>query len=187
VSTELLMALETRGDVLVERKSPDPQKVFVAFRQHNNEAKKVMDQFLRLSNLTPKDIDNIKIVGRANTIANRLEQAFQEAQAFLILLTADDYSYLRPAWNQHRLSQRELHPRQNVVLEAGMAIGMTMPTKDQQRVILVQMIKPNERTHFSGPSNWTGLHFIELNDEEQNHCGLRTLTDELNAAGCAVA
>lgn len=171
---------------MTDRQLPDPRKVFIAYRQHNNEAKKVMDGFLKALELVPRDIESIKITSGPNTIANRLQYAYREAQAFLILLTSDDDSTLRAVWNRERPGKRELHSRQNVVLEAGMGLGMTMQTNEQHRVILVQMIKPSERDSFSGPSNWTGVHYIELNAEEQNAIGLRHLIKELKAARCTV-
>lgn len=159
--------------------------VFVAYRQHNNLAKSVMDRFLRAQSIEPRDIDDIRIRSGPDTITDRLKQAYgEEAQAFLILLTPDNYSTILPLWNEDRTGRQEIQPRQNVVLEAGMAIGLMMPSNEEHKVILVELVKPEQRGSFSGPSNWTGLHNFTLNSEDHNKGELGRLIKRLKDAGC---
>jgi hypothetical protein len=106
----------------------------------NDEAREALFDFLRSIGLHPKEWSQaIQDTGEATPYVGRiLDVAFDKAQAVIVLMTPDDEAWLRRAFRKPDDAPRESRltpqPRQNVLFEAGMAMGRT-----DKRTILVQL------------------------------------------------
>jgi predicted nucleotide-binding protein len=165
---------------------PDPLMVFIVFRQQNNHAKEVMDDFLRTLGLRPHDISEVVEYLKQeeeDTIGNLLKAAFRTARGFMVLLTPDEEVRLRDEWveDENEDNPSIFQPRPNVMLEAGMALG-----KDESRTILVKIGRPNEP--FRLPTDLDGRYYAELGTaKSRNKRGLITVKTKLKRAGCELS
>ena len=94
-------------------------------------------------------------------------------QAVVVLLTAEDRAGLLPALgdgDDDVLLRGQ--PRQNVTLEAGMAMGI-----DRARTVLVELGEIRRASDFDG------LNAVRLTNDAQTRNALRS---RLQTAGCAV-
>lgn len=100
--------------------------------------------------------------------------AMDLGQAVVVVLTAEDQAGVLPqlAEDDDQDVALQGQPRQNVILEAGLAMGI-----DRSRVILVEL----------GPIRWAsdfdGLNTVRLNNETPTRNALRA---RLQTAGCRV-
>lgn len=162
---------------------PNPSMVFVVFRQHNNLAKEVMDDFLKALGLNPHDLGEVVkylAKGDDDTIGNRLKAAFNTAQGFMVLLTPDEEARLRDEWVEDDDEENPpiFQPRPNVMLEAGMALGI-----DESRTILVRMARPKEP--FTLPTDIDGRYLAVLGTAKKtNKKGLKDVLVKLERAEC---
>lgn len=117
----------------------DPKAVFVVHGR-NLKARDELFVFLRAIGLHPLEWSEAKDkTDKTNPyIGEILETAFSKAQAVVVLMTPDDEARLRLPF---RTKDEQLHeieltaqPRQNVLFEAGMAMG-----RFEHRTILVQL------------------------------------------------
>lgn len=155
----------------------DSRKVFVVHGR-NNEAREALYTFLRAIGLHPLEWSEIvKATGKASPyIGEVLEKGFEIAQAVIVLMTPDDNARLR---EQYRGPSEPVHetqltpqPRPNVLLEAGMALGLF-----PERTVIVELgrLRP--------VSDIGGRHIIRMNDTaERRH----ELAQRLETAGCQV-
>jgi predicted nucleotide-binding protein len=97
------------------------------------------------------------------------------AQAVVVVLTAEDRAGLLPSLADEGNDDVTLRgqPRQNVILEAGLAMGL-----DPARVILVEVGPIRQASDFAG------LNTVRLTNAAATRVSLRT---RLQTAGCAVA
>lgn len=109
-------------------------------------------------------------------ISEILKEGMTRCRAIVVLFTADDIGSLHPAlWDPNRPEPTEQQldgrARQNVVFEAGMALGSGLPT------VLVEL------GHVAGFSDIGGRHSIRLDDSPEHR---KALLDRLAALGCKV-
>jgi predicted nucleotide-binding protein len=155
----------------------DPKAVFVVHGR-DLRVRDAMFSFLRSLELHPIEWSvALQATGRPTPyVANILEQGFKAAQAFVILLTPDDEGQLREELRNATDPPHEttLTPqaRQNVVFEAGMALG-----RHPERTVLVEFgtLRPF--------SDIAGLHVVRMNNSSQRR---QELANRLKLAGCLV-
>lgn len=94
------------------------------------------------------------------------------AHAVVVILTAEDEARLTAQFANGGAEPLAGQPRQNVTLEAGMAMGVA-----PERTILVQL------GTIRGASDFEGLNVVRLTNDPEQRSGLRT---RLRNAGCAV-
>lgn len=154
----------------------DPRRVMVVHGR-NATARNAVFLFLRSLGLAPLEWE--EAVGETGMGSpynlEAVQAALDVAQAVVVLLTAEDQAGLLPALADRPDSSEvalQGQPRQNVMLEAGMAIGTGRAT-----TILVEL----------GPirtaSDFDGLNTVRLTNDPQRRAALRA---RLVNAGCAV-
>jgi len=158
-----------------EGSSPlDPSTVFVVHGR-NEVARQRLFSFLRSIHLKPHEFQ--QWIARAKetspSITQILDQAFAEAQAFVILLTPDEETRLREELEGGGGSV-EHQARPNVLFEAGMAWG-----KHPNRTIFVEVgrVRPF--------SDIAGVHTVRLGGAG-DQAALNDLCSRLRKAGCPV-
>ncbi len=155
----------------------DPSKVFIVHGR-NNDARKAMLEFLRALRLHPIEwTEAITATGNASPyVGDVLSKGFEMAQAVVVLMTPDDEARLRISYRDTDEPPHETHltgqPRQNVLLEAGMALG-THP----ERTVIVEIgqLRPMSDTF--------GRHVIRMDSRPETRQDLAT---RLATAGCEV-
>ncbi|HUT75308.1 MAG TPA: nucleotide-binding protein [Armatimonadota bacterium] len=155
----------------------DPRYVLV-IHGRDAKARTALFQFLRLINLHPIEWSEArKATGEPSPhITAILEKAFSMAKAVVVLMTGDDEARLRPSLYAKKDPKYETtltpQPRQNVLFEAGMAMGL-----HPSRTVLVQL----------GPmrpfSDISGLHLVILNNSSETR---QELASRLQDCGCLV-
>ncbi len=160
-----------------ERKAPNPRDVWVVHGR-NLEARDALFEFLTSIDLRPIEFNEARTATRNPTpyVGEILEAAFSSAQAVVVLLTPDDWAWLREEFQDVHDPPYEksstLQPRPNVLFEAGMAMG-----RDPKRTVLVQLgeIRPF--------SDVAGRHILQINDTPARRM---ELADRLADSGCDV-
>lgn len=158
-------------------KAKDPSSVFVVHGR-NEAARSAMFAFLRSLGLRPMEFrEAITMTGLgAPSISEILNVAFKNAQAVVVILSGDDEGCLRPQFRSDRDSAEEKTPtpqaRQNVLFEAGMALG-----RHPDRTILVQV---GEIRPFSDIAGRHIVHFSGTPDQRND------LVNRLRNAECPV-
>lgn len=155
----------------------NPRDVWVVHGR-NLQARDAMFEFLRSLDLHPVEWEEAttRTDETSPYIGQVLDIAFEQAQAFVILLSGDDEGRLLEVFQ--RLGdppfETALTPqaRQNVIFEAGMAFG-----RSPRKTILVEM---GELRPFS---NIFGRHVIRMNNSSQRR---QQLAQRLESAGCPV-
>lgn len=144
---------------LEDRPAEDRRKVWVVHGR-DHEARDELCSWLRTINLNPIPwSEPVDATGSGSPyIGAVLQKAFSEAQAFIILMTPDDEGHVLTKFleSEDPVTESELTPqvRQNVIFEAGMALGI-----DETKTILVKcgVLRPF--------SNAIGRHVIDLGKE----------------------
>ncbi len=160
-----------------EIKKVNTKKVFVVHGR-NEKIRQEMFSFLRSIELQPIEWEEaISFTEKgAPFIGEILENAFQEAQIILILLTPDDKACLREELCKKDESKEEVEfryqARPNVLFEAGMAFG-NMPN----RTILIQIGSVKKF------SDIAGRHIIYFDGTEKTRINL---INRLKTAGCEI-
>lgn len=155
----------------------DHRAVFVVYGR-NTEVNRAMFSFLRSLNLNPLEWnDLIRLTGQGSPyIGDVLEVGFKVAQAAIVLFTPDDEAQLRQQYRSRNEQSYEVtltpQPRPNVILEAGMALGIA-----PKRTILVEF------ENLRPISDLLGRHLIRMNN---NHDRRNDLAQRLQTAGCDV-
>ncbi len=155
----------------------DPKKVFVVHGR-NEQARKEVFSFLRSLGLEPLEWGRIvQLTGEGTPyVGTVVAKGFSVAQAAIVLMTPDDVGCLRRPWQAKNDPEYEtrLTPqaRQNVLLEAGMALGW-----DTKRTVILQFgqVRPL--------SDLLGRHVIHVRDDSETR---ETIASRLTTAGCAV-
>jgi predicted nucleotide-binding protein len=155
----------------------DARKVFVVHGR-NWELRNALFSFLRSVGLEPIEWgEAIKMTGHGTPYpGDVLDKAFATAKAIVVLMTPDDEARLIEDYRgkNEPIFETELtpQPRQNVILEAGMALG-----RDSRRTILVEIgqLRPM--------SDILGRHMVRLDNTPEKR---QDLIDRLEEAGCAV-
>ena len=155
----------------------DTQKIFVVHGR-NEKARNALFQFLRSIGLKPIEWSQaVRATGKgAPYIGEILDTAFSIAQAVVVLMTPDDFAYLREELREEDEPQYETLPtlqaRPNVLFEAGMAMG-----RYPDRTVLVEL---GELRPFSDIG---GRHSVRLSNSPRKR---QDLADRLAIAGCHV-
>lgn len=155
----------------------DPKKVFVVHGR-NNEARKAMVIFLRSIGLHPISwTEAVKATGKASPyVGDILDAGFSIAQAAVILFTPDDEARLLEEFRYPDDEEFETNltpqARQNVIYEAGMAMGMF-----PERTVIIEFgrLRPI--------SDIIGRHVIRMNNSVSRR---QELANRLQIAGCNV-
>ncbi len=144
----------------------------------NEEIRSAMFEFLRAIGLEPIEWEKaIQMTGKPNPhIDEILIEAFNNAQAILIVFTPDDLAKLNPRFQKENdpSYERDLtgQARLNVLFEAGMAYG-----KDPNRAVLVEI---GELRPFSDIS---GRHLVKFKGTPEDR---NILANRLKLVGCDV-
>lgn len=155
----------------------DPKKVFVVYGR-NKKARDAMFTFLRSISLEPLEWLHAASMTSSGSpyVGEILENAFNQVQAFVVLLSGDDEARLREPFQNEADEdyEKELTPqaRPNVLFEAGLAFG-TQP----RRVVLVELgkLRPFSDTY--------GRYIVRIDNNINSRQQLAIL---LRNAGCEV-
>jgi len=154
----------------------DPKRVMVVHGR-NNRARDALFTFLRALGLEPIEWEEAIAetgIGAPHNF-DAVRAAMDVAKAVVVVLTAEDQAGLLPALagtqDDEDLALRG-QPRQNVILEAGLAMGV-----DRSRTILVE-IGPIRRA-----SDFDGLNTVRLSNSPQSRSALRS---RLKTACCDI-
>lgn len=180
--TPLVKTIVQRRFVNVGKKqsSKKPRKgvkVFVVYGR-NKLATKSMFDFLRALGLKPLEWSHgIKLTKKSSPyIGEVLDAMFREAIAVVVMFTPDDEARLRRKFWQKRDGKYEKvlsgQARQNVLLEAGMAMG-----KFPNSTVLVQLGETRPI------SDINGVHMLHLDNSPEKR---QEFVTKLETAGCAV-
>lgn len=154
---------------------PDSRTVFVVHGR-NEPARTALFALLRALDLRPLEWeDAVAHTGEAAPyIGTVLDAAFSKAQVVVVLQTPDDIAYLRPDLCEpdDPDAQPQGQSRQNVLFEAGMALG-----RAAERTVLVEF------GPLRGFSDVAGRHTVRLDNTVPARQKLAT---RLKNAGCAV-
>ena len=154
----------------------DPRKVWVVYGR-NDAARIAMFQFLRSINLDPMEWNEATALAEegAPYIGQVLDNAFGAVQAVIVLLSGDEFAYLRPEFVTAHDPIYEGKPtpqaRPNVLFEAGMAFG-----RHPESTVLVTL-------GYSRPfSDVAGRHAIKISNSVADR---QALAARLKSIGCA--
>ncbi|NJC13101.1 putative nucleotide-binding protein [Micromonospora profundi] len=156
---------------------PNPRDVFV-IHGRDDQARRALWSFLQAIDLHPLDWEEIvQETGRPSPYMGEvLEKAFHTNQAAVVLMTPDDgailHESLRDKSDRAFESQLTGQVRPNVLLEAGMALGLQ---RDRTVVIEIGMLR--------SISDLAGINTIHF---DGTVVSLHKIAQRLRAAGCAV-
>jgi predicted nucleotide-binding protein len=153
----------------------DPKRVMIVHGR-NGAVRDAMATFLRALGLAPIEWEQaIKETGMGTPHNfDAVRAAMDVAQAVVVVLTAEDQAGILPAFSGRDKDDERLQgqPRQNVILEAGMAMGI-----DRSRTILVE-VGPIRRA-----SDFEGMNVVRIDNAPATRASLRS---RLINAGCSV-
>jgi predicted nucleotide-binding protein len=160
---------------MADEPSANPDRVFVVHGR-NQQAADSMFAFLRALGLKPIEWDQaVAMTGKGSPyVGEVLDVAFREGQAFIVLLTPDDISYLHTDYASGE-NDPETDPkgqaRPNVLFEAGMALG-----RNEERTILVELgdVRPF--------SDVGGRHVLRMDNSPQKRQALASRLETAKAA-----
>lgn len=156
---------------------PDKNRSVFVIHGRNEAARKAMFAFLRAIDLYPLEwLQLVKQTGLPNPyVGEVLKQGFEMAAAAIVLQTPDDDARLKQEFWCEADAEAEKNfagqPRQNVIFEAGMALGIS-----EDRTVLIELgsLRPFSDTY--------GRHVIRMNNSSERR---QELADRLMTAGCA--
>lgn len=161
-----------------ERAVSNPRNVFLV-RGRNDAATNAVAQLLTSADLRVVDWERAvrEAGGGTQHLLDIVRAGMDLARATVVLFTPDDWGFLDPrleGGTADSVSGRALtgRPRQNVILEAGMALALRA---DKTVLIGVGAVE--------GMSDLAGLHVIYLDDSTQRR---QALLQRLRDMGCAV-
>jgi predicted nucleotide-binding protein len=152
--------------------APSKKEVFVVYGR-DERLRRDLFSFLRALNLNPLEFEEMAHrTGSASPFTLEiLEKGFEDAQACVVLLSPDEAVSLRKGLRRGGDSNsRELQPRPNVLIEAGMAIAL-----QPKRTILVRVGKIREI------SDLAGKNYVNLDNSPESR---NKLLSRLQVAGC---
>ena len=169
-----LRAQHLASEIAPSRK--DPQRVMVVHGR-NLAARNAVFTFLRSLGLAPIEWEEAVAETGIGSPYNleAVQAAMEVAQAVVVVITAEDQAGLHPSLADSPDSPEtvlEGQPRQNVMFEAGMAIGTGRAT-----TILVEIGRVRSASDFHG------LNVVRLTNNAQRRAALR---NRLINVGCAV-
>lgn len=180
---ELLASVETHSLSMKhsERantgRSRDPRSVFVVHGR-NKTLRDSMFGFLRALGLSPIEWETARSATKEPNpyIGDVVDTGFELAHAFVVILSGDDLASLHPSLAATDDSDDETEPlpqpRPNVLIEAGMALGM-----HRDRTILVQI------GDLRGASDIAGRYIIRFDGSPSSR---HQLLNRLREVGCTI-
>ncbi len=168
---------ELGTETIIKEEKINRKAIFVVHGR-NLEIKNAMFEFLRAIRLDPIEWEEaIKMTGKPNPhIDEILTEAFNNAQAILVIFTPDDLTKLHPQFQKDDdpSYERDLtgQARPNVLFEAGMAYG-----KDPNRAILVEIGKVRPFSDISG------RHLVKFKGTPEDR---NMLANRLKLVGCDI-
>lgn len=155
----------------------DSSRRVMVVHGRNEAARNAMFTFLRSLGLSPIEWEQaVGMTGRGTPYnLEAVKAAMSDARAVVVVLTAEDEATLLPSLEspaERVESSVRGQPRPNVLIEAGLAIGLS-----EQTTILVE-IGPLRRA-----SDFAGLNVVRLSNA---HKGRHALRQRLTVAGCVV-
>lgn len=181
VATGELQAIGAGRSTRYRRPPPstrsEPSSVFVVHGR-DEQAREALFHFLRAIGVRPLEWSHaVRLTQHPMPyVGDVLDAAFSNAQAIVVLLTPDDEGRLRKSFRQKfdPVHETDLAPqaRQNVLFEAGMAMG-----RSPDRTILVEVgrLRPF--------SDIAGRHVVRMGGSLADR---QELAQRLRAAGCRV-
>lgn len=161
----------------VDFKDINEKAVYVVHgRDENN--RKAMFKFLKAIGLDPIEFEEaIRMTSKPNPyIYEILFEAYNNAQAILVLFTPDDEARLKPEFQKEDDLDYEKRltgqARPNVLFEAGMAYGT-----DPDRTVLIQIGQVRKFSDISG------RHLLHFDGSSKAR---KSLADRLASAGCII-
>lgn len=160
-------------------KQDGPPRVFVVQGRDQNAADQVL-HFLRGVHLIPLEWEEVKDACELHaTTMDIVRKGLEMAKVIVVVLSGDDLAMLQTTLQKDEDSEQERHPtpqpRQNVLLEAGMALGMA-----REQTVLVRTNKLREI------SDLNGINWITMKGTEDARLGFtNALKKALRAAGVA--
>ncbi|MHA6969373.1 TIR domain-containing protein (plasmid) [Glutamicibacter bergerei] len=158
--------------------SKDPRKVFIVHGR-DTQTKDTLEQFLRYIEVSSLDWAEARRLTNSSspTTLEIVQAGLNNAQAVIVIFTPDDEARLKDEFHNPFDGYDERKPtgqaRQNVILEAGMALGI-----DAKRTVLVRRGKTRDI------SDIAGMHWLNLNNEWNDRS---MLVDALVSAGVTVS
>lgn len=155
----------------------DARKVFIVHGRDMS-TKNTLEQFLRYIDVSPLDwAEARRLTGLSSPSTLQVVQAgLNHAQAVIVIFTPDDEARLKDEYHQQDDGPDEVNvtgqARQNVTLEAGMAMGI-----DAKRTVFVRKGKTR------AISDIDGMQWINLNDDWNDR---KMLLDSLLTAGVSL-
>jgi len=180
ISTKLLsrsrpQVEERRGAAAAPQKEDGKaRKVFVVYGR-DERLRNSLFQFLRALGLEPLEWNQlVKLTGKGSPyVGDVLKCGFENVQAIVVLLCPDEAATLRKDLHvSPEDSDSFAQPRPNVMVEAGMALGI-----NEDRTILVQVGNVRRITDLEG------RHTVHLDDSPAKR---NALAQRLEDAGCDV-
>ncbi|MET8307786.1 CATRA conflict system CASPASE/TPR repeat-associated protein [Micromonospora sp. NPDC005173] len=156
---------------------PNSRDVFV-IHGRDDQARRALWSFLQAIDLHPLDWEEVvqETGGPSPYMGEVLAKAFEHNQAAVVLMTPDDgamlHESLRDKGDASFESELTGQPRPNVLVEAGMALGLQ---RDRTVIIQVGRLRPI--------SDLAGINTIHFNGTVPS---LQKIAQRLKAAGCAV-
>jgi len=164
-------------EAIVATESADKNRMVFVVYGRNSAAQDELFAFLRALHLKPLEWGHVrKLTGKPNPyVGEILAAGFKAAQAAVVLFTPDDEARLRVPYQtvNDGADETELtgQPRQNVLFEAGMAMGFY-----EDRTLLVEMGNLRQM------SDIKGRHVIRLNDSAETR---NEFVERLREVGCS--
>ena len=149
----------------------DPRKVFIIYGR-NTKAYEAMRLFVRSLGLQASDFRRmVELAGGSPYVGQLIHDNMKKSQAVIALFTPDEFAELRAEYPEQR-DRKRWQARQNVIFEAGMAMGI-----DDSRTILVSL------GEISLSSDMDGRHVARMDNtvDARDH-----LKGRLATAGCVI-
>ena len=159
-----------------ENEPSNRKKIFI-IQGRNSPANKKMRTFIHDISLEPMDFSEARgYTGKPSpSVPEIIDAAFSNAQALIVFMTPDDIGFLDEKYRSSTDPDEETEPRhrcrQNVVFEAGMAMG-----RDPNRVVFVDL---------GNVKKWSDLitHYVRISEEGKWKADL---INRLKDAGCKI-
>jgi predicted nucleotide-binding protein len=152
--------------------SPSKKNVFVVYGR-DERLRRDLFSFLRALDLNPLEFEEMAhLTGNASPFTLEvIETGFDNAQACVVLLSPDEAVNLRkPLRSDGDTDVQEFQPRQNVLIEAGMAIAL-----QPKRTVFVRVGKVREI------SDLAGKNYVNLTNSAESR---NKFLSRLQVAGC---
>lgn len=157
----------------------DKEKTVFVVHGRNQKIKQALFNFLRALNIKPLEWESaVKLTNKgAPTTLEVIKAGMENAKGVIILFTGDDLAKLKEEfWEEGEVYDYEQQPRQNVLIEAGMAMALY-----PNSTIIVRIGKLREISDFAG------VNYVNLNNKAERRQAfvsrLKTIGVEIDDSG----